>query len=96
MAIAAAAAPSLIGSDPIVVSVTIRPGFELGGVLTIRIDGHVGGPIVEVARLRTDTKPGDVNEALGESERPSVNRRGAAGRDGSSYDLTTTVLAYDK
>ena len=65
MAIASAAAPSSIGSDPTVVLVTIRPGFELGGVLTIRIDGHDGCPIVVFAGLRTDAEPGDVNEALG-------------------------------
>ena len=65
MAIAAAAAPSSISSDPTVVSVTIRPGSELGGVLTIRIDGHGGCPIVVFAGLRTNAEPGDVNEALG-------------------------------
>ena len=64
MAIAAAAAPLLIVSDPIVVLVAIRPGLELGGVLTIWIDGHSGDSIVVFVGLRTDSKPGNVNEAL--------------------------------
>ena len=64
MAIAAAAAPSSIGSGLTAVSVTIHPGFKLGDVLTIRVDGHGGGSIVEAAGLWTDTKPGNINKAL--------------------------------
>ena len=60
----ASASPSLIDNDPTVVLVTIRPGFELGGILTIQIDGHGGGPIVVFAGLRTDAKPGNVNKEL--------------------------------
>ena len=64
MAIAAAAASSLIGSDLAVVSVTIRTVFKLGNVLAIWVEGHGGGPIVEVDGLQTDAEHGDVNEAL--------------------------------
>ena len=64
MAIAVAAAPSSIGSNLPIVLVTIRPGFKLGNVLTIRVGGHDDGPIIEVAGLRTDTEPGDVNKVL--------------------------------
>ena len=60
MAIAATAALSLIRIDLAVVLVTVRLGFKLGNVLTIRVDGHV-----EVAGLRIDAKPGDVNKAFG-------------------------------
>ena len=61
---AAAAAPSSISSVLSVVLITIWLGFKLDDVLTIRVDGHGGSPIVEVARLRTNTGPGDIIEAL--------------------------------
>ena len=65
MAIAATAATLSNGSNLTTVSVIIRPGFKLGDVLTIRVDGHGSGPIIDVAGLRTDAEPDDVNEALG-------------------------------
>lgn len=69
-------APLSFGSTLTAVLVTIRSDFKPGDVLTIRVDGHGGGPIVEVTGLREDAEP----QRQREGDRATAGRRNLNGR----------------